>query len=435
MTILAGVSGATAVVRGSATVGRGQPVEEHAHAPDLGGLIGLDICGEDEQLGFLAGAGLSEEITDHNEGAVVVLDHQLEEEPVEGAAGGAGERVELLLGKHAGHQLAVTHGGVHVGVRRRHLLVAGAEPALHLRDLVLLGDGDAFGEEEHLGAAGAVGHELGHDERLCVVSDHVLHEADIGEGVAIADAAVLVGAGVRDVVTAAGCGGGCGGTRRGGAGGREQRRGRDGESFPGSCHDGRNVPKCGPERKSGESRTRRARGLLQEHRQEVGGGAIMERCAGGTRAAGGMSVVTEPAKRQETERQFIRHNADVPLEVRVVTGERRRTHGLNVSLGGLSFVSVEPIAVGSAIEVRITEVDPPFEARGRVVWTRREPGGYSIGVQFLDPADVFRARMVEQVCSIERYRREVEAREGRVLTREEAAREWIRRYASRFPGD
>lgn len=145
--------------------------------------------------------------------------------------------------------------------------------------------------------------------------------------------------------------------------------------------------------------------------------------------------MTEPARKQENERQFIRHNADVPLEVRVVAGARRRTHGLNVSLGGLSFVSAEPIAVGSAIEVRIPEVQPPFEARGRVVWARREPGGYSIGVQFLDPSDVFRARMVEQVCSIEQYRREVQAKEGRVLTREEAAREWIGRYASRFPGD
>jgi hypothetical protein len=77
---------------------------------------------------------------------------------------------------------------------------------------------------------------------------------------------------------------------------------------------------------------------------------------------------------------------------------------------------------------------PPFEARVRVVWTRPEAEGYCIGVQFMDEADAFRARMVEQVCSIERYRREVEAKEGRRLTRDEAAQEWIRRYAGRFPG-
>jgi hypothetical protein len=54
-------------------------------------------------------------------------------------------------------------------------------------------------------------------------------------------------------------------------------------------------------------------------------------------------------------------------------------------------------------------------------------------VQFLDAADAFRARMVEQVCSIERYRREVRRREGRVLSGQEAAEEWIREHAARFP--
>jgi hypothetical protein len=41
--------------------------------------------------------------------------------------------------------------------------------------------------------------------------------------------------------------------------------------------------------------------------------------------------------------------------------------------------------------------------------------------------------MVEQVCSIERYRRLMESEEGRVLTRDEAAQEWIAKYAGRFP--
>ena len=41
--------------------------------------------------------------------------------------------------------------------------------------------------------------------------------------------------------------------------------------------------------------------------------------------------------------------------------------------------------------------------------------------------------MVEQVCNIENYRRDVEQREGRKLTTEEAAKEWIKRDASSFP--
>jgi hypothetical protein len=41
--------------------------------------------------------------------------------------------------------------------------------------------------------------------------------------------------------------------------------------------------------------------------------------------------------------------------------------------------------------------------------------------------------MVEQVCHVESYRRAVEQREGRQLTAEEAAEEWISRHASSFP--
>ncbi|HEU0077282.1 MAG TPA: hypothetical protein VFQ76_06510, partial [Longimicrobiaceae bacterium] len=58
---------------------------------------------------------------------------------------------------------------------------------------------------------------------------------------------------------------------------------------------------------------------------------------------------------------------------------------------------------------------------------------FCIGVQFLDAGDAFRARMVEQVCSIDRYRRQVREREGRELTGQEAAEEWIRDHAARFP--
>lgn len=138
--------------------------------------------------------------------------------------------------------------------------------------------------------------------------------------------------------------------------------------------------------------------------------------------------------RTNPRRAFIRHTAGVPLEVRAVPGSAGvKLESTNVSEGGISFVSDRDFPVGTVIEIRIAEVDPPFEARARVAWTAPEGDRFCIGVSFLDASDAFRARMVEQVCSIERYRREVEAREGRVLTAPEAAAEWIGRYAGRFP--
>jgi hypothetical protein len=38
--------------------------------------------------------------------------------------------------------------------------------------------------------------------------------------------------------------------------------------------------------------------------------------------------------------------------------------------------------------------------------------------------------MVEQVCHIEHYRKEVMVCEGRQLTSEDAAKEWVAKYAS-----
>ncbi|HEX2203603.1 MAG TPA: PilZ domain-containing protein [Longimicrobium sp.] len=139
------------------------------------------------------------------------------------------------------------------------------------------------------------------------------------------------------------------------------------------------------------------------------------------------------AERRNPRRAFIRHTVGVPLEVRAVDEHAPHTEqSVNVSEGGLSFVSDQDLALGSIIDVRI-EVDPPFEAQARVVWKSPEGDRFCIGVEFLDAGDAFRARMVEQVCAIERYRQEVEASEGRTLTSQEAAAEWIGRYAGRFP--
>jgi hypothetical protein len=143
--------------------------------------------------------------------------------------------------------------------------------------------------------------------------------------------------------------------------------------------------------------------------------------------------VSTPEPRRRVPRRFIRHPAEVPIEVRTVSAAARRGRGREISHGGLSFHLDEELAVGSTVEVRIPDLVPPFTARARVVWSRLEDGRYCMGVAFLGEDDAFRARMVEQVCAIERYRADVHVREGRALTRDEAAAEWITRFAGRFP--
>mgnify|MGYP006281993117 CR=1 FL=1 len=135
---------------------------------------------------------------------------------------------------------------------------------------------------------------------------------------------------------------------------------------------------------------------------------------------------------EETERRFIRHPAHVPIHVTSIRppGE---SHVADVSHGGLAFTCIDPLSPGAEIEIRIPDVDASFRARARVAWCRPADGGHRVGVCFLDPEDAFRSRMVEQLCAIESYRREVLQREGRVLSGNEAAREWIERFGSGFP--
>jgi hypothetical protein len=137
--------------------------------------------------------------------------------------------------------------------------------------------------------------------------------------------------------------------------------------------------------------------------------------------------------RSNPKRQFIRHTVHVPLEISQVDGEVAAAESVNLSYGGLAFQVEECPDRGQVLELRIPSVEPPFETRVRVAWCRPEEDGFLVGAAFLDPKDAFRARMVQQVCTIENYRREVERDEGRTLSAAAAVAEWIRRFGGRFP--
>jgi len=134
-------------------------------------------------------------------------------------------------------------------------------------------------------------------------------------------------------------------------------------------------------------------------------------------------------------RRYIRHPSDIPIEFNVEGGdEEHLKDSLNdVSFGGLSFNSRQNIPLGSQVFITISFVDPPFQSFAKVKWCAKQGDGFVVGVSFNDPEDAYRARMIEQICYIEHYKREVLERDGRNLTGEEAASEWITLYADKFP--
>lgn len=134
-------------------------------------------------------------------------------------------------------------------------------------------------------------------------------------------------------------------------------------------------------------------------------------------------------------RSYIRHPSDIPIEYQADVHDSGVCKELlnNISNGGLSFSSDRALREGLVITVRITHVKPHFEVQGRVAWCHRERDHYVVGVSFMEEADLFRLRMVEQICHIEHYKSKVQAEEGRCLSGEQAAREWIQKFAGQFP--
>ncbi len=154
-------------------------------------------------------------------------------------------------------------------------------------------------------------------------------------------------------------------------------------------------------------------------------------------------------------RAFIRHPSDIPIELLrhrhpsvspaadaldgfpVAEGALLEEHAsgrsCGVSQGGLRCRVSEPFAAGELVSVRIALVEPAHEIAGQVVWCRPANGRWDVAVRFLNAQDAYAARMIEQICHIESYKADILRREGRALSAEEAAQEWIAQYAAQFP--
>ncbi len=135
-------------------------------------------------------------------------------------------------------------------------------------------------------------------------------------------------------------------------------------------------------------------------------------------------------------RQYIRHPTTIPVEYNILgvtTNKINQDQMSNVSEGGLCFQADRDIDLTSQVRIKIPFTEPVFEAVGEVAWCQRVNSHYEIGVKFIDEQTEFKLRMVEQICHIEEYRKNILEKEGKDLTGEEAAMEWIAKYAGDFP--
>lgn len=133
-------------------------------------------------------------------------------------------------------------------------------------------------------------------------------------------------------------------------------------------------------------------------------------------------------------REYIRHPSDVPIVISPQSDSEQLSLQLNnVSMGGLCFDTPENLSVGSVVNIKISRVRPVFKVSGIVQWCVRVDDHFEVGVQFIDNEDAFKVRMVEQVCYIDLYRRQIKAQEGRRISGDTAAVEWISKHGAKFP--
>lgn len=135
-------------------------------------------------------------------------------------------------------------------------------------------------------------------------------------------------------------------------------------------------------------------------------------------------------------RNFIRHASDILINVNIDSKKTSIVEKtVNISNGGILFLSDFAIDTGSYVSISMPDICPTITLQGEVAWCKKEHNSqqYNIGIQFSNETESFNARMVEQICYIESYKKYILEKEGRKLSSDDAANEWINKYADKFP--
>ena len=134
-------------------------------------------------------------------------------------------------------------------------------------------------------------------------------------------------------------------------------------------------------------------------------------------------------------RRFVRHPTDIPIQVRAIKAQQvldGDCYMTTVSQGGLSCEVDKEFYIGCLVDIDIPSISPAYHGTGEIVWCRAKGRSFEVGIRFVDREEAFKSRMVQQVCQIEHYKNLVFEREGRVLDGNQAAAEWIEKYAEYF---
>ncbi|MCM8775842.1 MAG: PilZ domain-containing protein [Candidatus Omnitrophica bacterium] len=135
------------------------------------------------------------------------------------------------------------------------------------------------------------------------------------------------------------------------------------------------------------------------------------------------------------KRQFFRHPLSVPIQYHETQSTAfEKTPSVDLSEGGICFLSERYLAKGTRIGLRIPVGGQIFRINGQVAYCHRmsKVERFRTGVAFRDATSVFRAKLAEEIVQIREYQKMLSRKLGHEVSQEEAARQWVGKYAKRF---
>lgn len=127
---------------------------------------------------------------------------------------------------------------------------------------------------------------------------------------------------------------------------------------------------------------------------------------------------------------YIQHPSNIPLQLSAC---HCHPHHRTPMPLGLICHSDTYWEGGDYIELK-SPLAPEVHAQGQILWCRRHHKGYQIAIAFYSSDDLYRIRMLEQLCHINHYHKQ-QKRQGKVIPLDVAANEWIEKFAAHFPAD
>lgn len=127
---------------------------------------------------------------------------------------------------------------------------------------------------------------------------------------------------------------------------------------------------------------------------------------------------------------YMQHPANISLELTPLHKQACATPPLPL---GLICNTDKPFHSGGRVTIAAPKQAPDLCIEGEIAWCRAHSGGYQVGVAFHSSDDLYKIRMLEQLCHIEDYRRTHPSRNH--PGQQGAALEWIEKFAAHFPTD